>query len=46
MESSDLFSHPYEPHVAEKRDTSTERTENPTFSDQDPKKSSSAKPTT
>ena len=44
MESSNLFSHPYEPHVAEKRDTSTERTENPTFSDQENKKSPTSKP--
>jgi hypothetical protein len=44
MESSDLFSHPYEPHVAEKRGASTEPTENPTFSDQDQKKSASSKP--
>ncbi|ORB15288.1 hypothetical protein BST36_27315 [Mycolicibacterium moriokaense] len=44
MESSDLFSHPYEPQVAAKRAPSTERTENPTFSDQDQKKSPSSKP--
>jgi hypothetical protein len=44
MESSDLFSHPYEPHVAEKRGPATEHTENPTFSDQEQKKSSSSKP--
>jgi len=44
MDSSDLFSHPYEPAVVEKRGASTEPTENPTFSDQDKKKSSSSKP--
>jgi len=44
MESSDLFSHPYEPQIAEKRDVSTERTENPTFSDQEQKKSPTSKP--
>lgn len=44
MESSELFSHPYEPQVVEKRGTSTERTENPTFSDQDQKKSPTSKP--
>lgn len=44
MESSDLFSHPYEPQVAAKRNASTERTENPTFSDQDQKKAPSSKP--
>ena len=44
MESSDLFSHPYEPHVNEKRGASTEPTENPTFSDEEKKKSSSSKP--
>jgi hypothetical protein len=44
MESSDLFSHPYEPHVVEKRERSTERTENPTFSDQDKKTPPSSKP--
>lgn len=46
MESSDLFSHPYQPQVVEKRASSTEPTELPTFSDRDPKKSPSAKPTT
>jgi hypothetical protein len=45
MESSNLFSHPYEPHVAEKRDAATERTEHPTFSDQANKKSPTSKPT-
>jgi hypothetical protein len=44
MDSSDLFSHPYEPQVADKRGPSTKPTENPTFSDEDPKKSSSSKP--
>jgi hypothetical protein len=44
MESSDLFSHPHKPHVAEKRGGSTEPTENPTFSDHDQKKSPSSKP--
>ena len=45
MESSDLFSHPYQPHVAEKRASSSEPTEMPTFSDEDQKRSPSAKPT-
>ena len=44
MDSSDLFSHPYEPAVAEKREASTKPTENPTFSDEDKKTSSSSKP--
>ena len=44
MESSDLFSHPYKPEVVEKRGTSTDRTQNPAFSDQDQKKSPSPKP--
>lgn len=44
MESSDLFSHPYEPQVVAKRTASTERTENPAFSDQDQKKSPKSKP--
>ena len=44
MESSDLFSHPYQPQVVEKRSSSTEPTEMPTFSDGDQKKSPSAKP--
>jgi hypothetical protein len=44
MDSSDLFSHPYKPQVAEKRDASTEPTKNPTFSDEDKKKSPSSKP--
>ncbi len=41
MESSDLFSHPYQPQVVEKRGTSTERAEMPAFSDRDEKKSQS-----
>jgi hypothetical protein len=44
MESSDLFSHPYKPQVVEKRATSSEPTEMPTFSDNDQKKSPSSKP--
>lgn len=44
MESSDLFSHPHQPHVVDKRSSSTEPTPMPTFSDSDQKKSSSAKP--
>jgi hypothetical protein len=44
MDSSDLFSHPYKPTVVEKRDDSTEPTKNPTFSDEDKKKSPSSKP--
>ena len=45
MESSDLFSHPHQPQVVEKRAVSTEPTEMPTFSDIDQKKSQSSKPT-
>jgi len=44
MESSDLFSHPYEPEVVEKRESSKEPTEMPTFSDQPKKDSSASKP--
>ena len=44
MESSDLFSHPYEPEVVAKRETNTEPTEMPTFSDQPKKDSSASKP--
>ena len=44
MESSDLFSHPHKPQVVEKRASSTEPTENPTFSDSDQKKSPASKP--
>jgi hypothetical protein len=44
MDSSNLFSHPYEPHVSEKREASTEPTENPTFSDREHKDSASSKP--
>jgi hypothetical protein len=44
MESSDLFSHPYEPEVVEKREGPKEPTENPTFSDRPSKDSPDSKP--
>ncbi|AEV71591.1 hypothetical protein MycrhN_0963 [Mycolicibacterium rhodesiae NBB3] len=44
MDSSDLFSHPYEPQIVEKRATSNESTVMPAFSDQDQKKSPKSKP--
>lgn len=44
MESSDLFSHPYEPEAVTKRENNTEPTENPTFSDRPQKDSSASKP--
>lgn len=44
MESSDLFSHPYEPQVVAKPDTSAEPTEAPLFSDQPQTNPSAAEP--
>ena len=44
MESSDLFSHPYEPQVVSKREGSAEPTELPAFSDRPQPDSSTAKP--
>ncbi len=44
MESSDLFSHPYEPEIVEKRESSKEPTENPTFSDRPQKETPASKP--
>jgi hypothetical protein len=44
MESSDLFSHPYEPQVVSKRESSDEPTEPPVFSDRPQTDSSTAEP--
>ena len=44
MESSDLFSHPYEPEVIAKREANTEPTEMPTFSDRPQKDASASEP--
>jgi hypothetical protein len=44
MESSDLFSHPYEPEAVAKREANTEPTEMPAFSDRPEKNSSASKP--
>jgi len=44
MESSDLFSHPYEPEIVEKRESSKEPTENPTFSDRPQQETPASKP--
>jgi hypothetical protein len=43
MESSDLFSHPYEPEAASSADRNSEPVENPAFSD-DPKSASKRPP--
>jgi hypothetical protein len=44
MDSSDLFSHPYEPQIVEKRATSSDSSLMPAFSDQDQKKSPKSTP--
>jgi hypothetical protein len=44
METSDLFSHPYEPQPVSNGERSTEPTEAPAFSDRPETDSSAAKP--